>query len=255
MTHSLIPPSATHQNPIFPPNFSQNFTPDYSAAMLPFSATHSVFADMPTPLPPSLPKLKQLFNRLLQEKPLLNQGFIRLTAWDSHWIIWFNRLSHRPLVASFFKAVSRLGDGWLWAGATVFAALYLWATQNFIISFFAIYTCLLTSSVGYAIYKCLKTHTVRPRPYQVHQVIRLGERPLDVFSFPSGHTLQAVIFSMTLCHFVPVLGWVLVPFTFLVAVSRMILGLHYPTDVAMGALLGGILAKMGLGVGEKVFGL
>ncbi len=41
------------------------------------------------------------------------------------------------------------------------------------------------------IYKVLKIKTVRPRPYQVHQVIRLGEHPLDHFSFPSGHTLHA----------------------------------------------------------------
>lgn len=231
--------------------------PNTPVSMLPFSAHAPLLADMPSnlPLPPALPKLKQQFNRLLQHNPWLQQGFARLTAWDSQWVIWFNQFSHRPLIANCFKAVSRLGDGWIWAVATVFAGVYLTVTQDFTQAFFAIYTCLLTSSVGYTLYKYLKTHTVRPRPYQVHQVIRLGERPLDVFSFPSGHTLQAVIFNMTLCYFVPMLAWVLVPFTVLVAVSRMILGLHYPTDVMMGALLGLILAKVGLSLGVKVFGL
>lgn len=238
--------------------------PKNSVAVLPFSAQSvaTCIADMPKNLPPlpqtlpqTLPKLKQHFNQLLLNSPILLKGFLRLNAWDSKWIIWFNQFSHCPIVATVFKVVSRLGDGWIWAMATLFAGVYLTLTQNFTQSFFSVYTCLLTSSVGYTIYKFLKSHTVRPRPYQVHQVIRLGERPLDVFSFPSGHTLQAVIFSMTLCHFVPALAWVLVPFTLLVAVSRMILGLHYPTDVVMGALLGVGLAKVGLSLGESVFGL
>lgn len=235
--------------------------PKNSVAVLPFSAQSvaTCIADMPTqfptPLPATLPKLKQYFNQLLLNSPVLHKSFLRLNAWDSKWIIWFNQFSHHPQVATVFKGVSRLGDGWIWAMATLFAGVYLTVTQNFTQSFFAIYTCLLTSSVGYTIYKLLKTHTVRPRPYQVHQVIRLGERPLDVFSFPSGHTLQAVIFTLTLCHFVPALAWVLVPFTGLVAISRMILGLHYPTDVVMGALLGVVFAKVGLSLGKSVFGL
>ena len=78
-------------------------------------------------------------------------------------------------------------------------------------------------------------HTVRPRPYLAHQTITLGERPLDVFSFPSGHTLQAVLFTTMMGHQVPMMLWVLPPFTMLVALSRLVLGLHYPTDVLVGA--------------------
>lgn len=209
------------------------------------------FATLPTQfssqLPPSLPKLKRYFITQLDTKPNLRERYLRLQAWDSHWTIRANRLSHRPRVADFFQLISRLGDGWIWATATLVATVYLQFTlQNAWLTFWAIYSTLLTSKVGYLLYKFLKTHTVRPRPYQVHQVIRLGERPLDVFSFPSGHTLQAVIFTIMLCHFVPWLGWILLPFTLLVAVSRMILGLHYPTDVAMGAVLGLGLAQLGL---------
>lgn len=246
---------------------SQNLLSNRTPEMLPFSVTQftmPAILTMPIPLPPplpqalaqTLPKLKQGFNKLLQSHPRLNKGFLRLNDWDNRWIIWFNQLSHDPKVAGFFKAISRLGDGWIWGIATVFASGYLYATSHhFTHTFFAIYSCLFTSAVGYSVYKFLKNHTVRPRPYRVHPMIRLGERPLDVFSFPSGHTLQAVIFSIMLCHFVPVLGWVLIPFTGLVAVSRLILGLHYPTDVVMGAVLGVMFAKLGLGFGGKWFGV
>ena len=70
--------------------------------------------------------------------------------------------------------------------------------------------------------------------------------PLDRYSFPSGHTLHAVSFTtIALAHF-PELAIVLVPFALLVAVSRVVLGLHYPTDVAAGAVLGATLATIGL---------
>lgn len=72
-------------------------------------------------------------------------------------------------------------------------------------------------------------------------MIRLGERPLDHFSFPSGHTLHAVMTTTVLGYIQPVL--LMLPFTILVAVSRMILGLHYPSDVAVGAMIGGSVAS------------
>jgi undecaprenyl-diphosphatase len=49
-------------------------------------------------------------------------------------------------------------------------------------------------------------------------------------------------------HF-PELGWVLLPLAGLIAGSRVVLGLHYPTDVLAGAALGAALAELGLSVG------
>jgi undecaprenyl-diphosphatase len=62
--------------------------------------------------------------------------------------------------------------------------------------------------------------------------------PLDRFSFPSGHTLHAVSFSTVALFYYPQLGWLLVPFTLLVAASRIVLGLHYPSDVLVASVIG-----------------
>jgi undecaprenyl-diphosphatase len=62
--------------------------------------------------------------------------------------------------------------------------------------------------------------------------------PLDKFSFPSGHTLHAVAFTTLAWHYHPLLGMALMPFTCVVALSRIVLGLHYPSDVLAGALIG-----------------
>ena len=144
---------------------------------------------------------------------------------------------------------------WFWGMATVSMAI-LCGLQGQAGGLVAgkIVAVLLTSFCGYLLYKFLKLHTVRPRPYQVHQVIKLGERPLDVFSFPSGHTLQAVLFTMMLGSQTPMLLWILVPFTVLIAISRMVLGLHYPTDVLIGAGIGAVFATIGTKLSNYLLG-
>lgn len=71
-------------------------------------------------------------------------------------------------------------------------------------------------------------------------------KALDRFSFPSGHTLHAVAFSCVALAYYPALAPLLLPFTGLVAMSRPVLGLHYPSDVLAGALIGLLIAGASL---------
>jgi undecaprenyl-diphosphatase len=151
--------------------------------------------------------------------------------------VYLNHFSHSERIAAFFKIISRLGNGAFW----YLMLIVVWLIQGLVYTLQILYL-VLGSMVGTIIYKLLKTKTVRPRPYQVHQVIRLGEHPLDHFSFPSGHTLHAVMVTIVLGYVVPILLALMLPFTILVAISRMVLGLHYPSDVAVGALLGAMVA-------------
>lgn len=168
----------------------------------------------------------------------LKNAKIRMLDLDLKGCIYLNTFSRSERVTQFFKIISRLGDGMFWyvmLGA-------VWILQGLMFGLQMLYM-LLGGSVGTSIYKVLKKKTVRPRPYQVHQVIRLGERPLDHFSFPSGHTLHAVMATTVLGYVQPILLLFMLPFTVLVALSRMVLGLHYPSDVAVGALIGGTVAS------------
>ena len=86
--------------------------------------------------------------------------------------------------------------------------------------------------------------------------IRAWVAPLDEFSFPSGHTLHAVAFSLVALAHYPVLAWLLIPFTASVAVSRVVLGLHYPSDVLAATGIGAALASFSLWLvpGVSLFG-
>ena len=96
------------------------------------------------------------------------------------------------------------------------------------------------------VYRGLKVRTFRPRPYRFSQAITCNARPLDPYSFPSGHTLHAVAFTTIASARYPQLVWLLVPFTLLVALSRMVLGVHYPSDVFAGCSLGAFVAGISL---------
>jgi undecaprenyl-diphosphatase len=155
-----------------------------------------------------------------------------------------NALSRRPPVRRMFQVVSRLGDGIIWY--TLMLAMPLVAGR---VALRPALLMALTGILGVLIYKLLKQTLVRERPFITHSGISLHGAPLDRYSFPSGHTLHAVAFTwQAVAHF-PGLAWVLVPFTTLVAASRVVLGLHYPTDVLVGAALGALLAQLGLALG------
>lgn len=65
----------------------------------------------------------------------------------------------------------------------------------------------------------------------------LTEKP-DAFSFPSGHTSAAVAVAVALTGANPTMGLAASGFAFVVGISRIYLGAHYPLDVTAGALLG-----------------
>src|SRR5215475_6881257 len=104
----------------------------------------------------------------------------------------------------------------------------------------------LTGILGVALYKVLKRVFVRERPFITHSGISLAMAPLDRYSFPSGHTLHAVSFAWQLSAHFPELAWVVLPLAALIAASRVVLGLHYPSDVLAGAAIGAALAEAGL---------
>lgn len=163
----------------------------------------------------------------------------RMTELELPLCVLFNRVSQLKQVRALFATVSRAGDGiayWL-------SALALLAVQRSAALGFA-WRAAITHAICLAIYTAVKRRTSRPRPFEMRSEITLGTAPLDRYSFPSGHTMHAVAFAILLTAHCPGLGWVALPFAAMVGFSRLVLGLHYPTDVLAGAMIGGALAGL-----------
>lgn len=173
-------------------------------------------------------------SRLSLSLQQINQADVRLCQ-------FCNRQSKRFSVRHLFRIASRLGNGVFWYTLMIGLLLRFQAA-----AVPAVLHMLAVGLVGTVIYKFIKGKTLRPRPFNVYPTIICVGKTLDQFSFPSGHTLHAVAFSMVAVAYFPGLFWLVTPFAVLVALSRPILGLHYPSDVLAGAALGAVIAGVSL---------
>jgi undecaprenyl-diphosphatase len=150
----------------------------------------------------------------------------------------FNSVVTRTRLLRTFRIASRLGDGIIWY--TLIACLALFFGDD---GRRTALRCAFAGGTGLLLYRGLKGVLVRERPFITHSSIVCAGRALDRFSFPSGHTLHAVSFTLLICSAMPILLLLLMPLAVLIALSRVVLGLHYPSDVLAGGALG---ASLGL---------
>ena len=152
---------------------------------------------------------------------------------------WLHGAAAQKWVVLLLASVSRFGDGWIWYGVVV--ALPIVAGGGGTAASIRLIT---VGAVDLLVYVVIKRWVRRPRPFVACSDFRACARTLDEYSFPSGHTLHAVAFSVVLCAYWPQVGWVVWPFAVLVALSRTVLGLHYVSDVIAGAALGALIAEV-----------
>lgn len=154
-------------------------------------------------------------------------------ALDSKLCVKVSHTGQYRIIRSAFRTISRMGDGMFWY--TLMLVIAMTQGQS---GLYAVLHMLTAGLSGTLVYKWLKQRTSRPRPFQVRQDVLLSGTPLDYFSFPSGHTLHAVAFGAVAVQYYPQLLPVIFPFVMLVGMSRVVLGLHYPSDVLAGAAIG-----------------
>lgn len=154
----------------------------------------------------------------------------------------FCLLSRIRLLTSVFKTASRLGDWPLWAALGI-CVLLLGGPQGRL----SLLAGGLAVGISVIIFKLLKHRIGRPRPFETWEQLPCLLAPPDKFSFPSGHTMTAFAIYGAFSVLLPAIALFILPAAVLIALSRVFLGVHYPSDVLAGGLLG---TAIGYGVAQ-----
>lgn len=154
-------------------------------------------------------------------------------AGDRKVMLRLNQWAAPLWIRKWMVLATRAGDGWLWI-AIAFILLLAGGSQRFV----AIGSAFVSMFVGQIVFLLLKRWTGRERPCATEQHCWARLLPPDRFSFPSGHTITAFAIAVPLGLNYPTLLAGLIFCAMSIAASRVLLGLHYLSDVLAGILIG-----------------
>lgn len=154
---------------------------------------------------------------------------------DINAFTWFVKYKHRDAIIKIARTVSITADGPLYVLAGgVFLYLQNWDVAKLMA------LCFLVERICYKVFKRMFK---RNRPPEAIPGFKSAVIPSDQFSFPSGHTSAAFMVACIFTYFFPLIGIILLPWALCVATARVVLGVHFPSDVVAGAAMGcGIFA-------------
>ncbi|MBP1993599.1 phosphatase PAP2 family protein [Paenibacillus eucommiae] len=150
---------------------------------------------------------------------------------------WVNQRIRHSFLDFFFNKLTHLGGASITIGVSLILCLFGSGTLRLV--GFQSLLALIISHIPVALFK--KKYP-RLRPYLVLPETRTGKNPLADHSFPSGHTTAIFSVTVPLAVAFPLWGMILLPIAFLVGISRIYLGLHYPSDCLAGCLIGSATA-------------
>jgi undecaprenyl-diphosphatase len=165
------------------------------------------------------------------------QAMRNYIAARDHWLMYrLNNWRAPRWIRLWMICATRGGDGWLWY-ALGLAVLFFGGEQRFSAAGAA--GC--AAALGTVIFLLLKRKTGRRRPCAIAPHCWARLLPPDQFSFPSGHTITAFAVGVPLALHYPTLAGGLMFCATSIAISRIVLGMHFLSDVIAGALIGVLL--------------
>lgn len=153
---------------------------------------------------------------------------------DENILLWIQNNLRNDTLTSFFKLITSLGDGgFIWV---IFTIILLLCNKTKKIGIMSAITLILASIMNNLI---LKEIFERTRPYEVVEGLNSVIGNMNSFSFPSGHTASSFAMATVLYRQLPFkFGILAIVLAILIGFSRMYLGVHYPSDVCVGILIG-----------------
>jgi undecaprenyl-diphosphatase len=150
------------------------------------------------------------------------------------------RRVHRWRAPRWFRILTvfatRSGDGWLWYALGLILVIYGGEHR-----WLALGAGIFAAATGIFLFRALKRTSRRKRPYEIEPHCWAAILPPDKYSFPSGHSITAFAVAMSIGLFYPQLEICLLVAALLIAASRIILGMHFLSDVIAGSAIGAAL--------------
>lgn len=156
-----------------------------------------------------------------------------LRGGDISTFLWINQANRSSFYDWILPKITQLGG----AASSIICALALLLNKS---DFWhqAGVNMALSLSLSHLIVQILKRFVRRRRPYQVIDGVFTGLKLYKDASFPSGHSTAAFCMATVLSAAVPSYLLIFYSIALIVALSRVYLGMHYPSDIVMGAGIG-----------------
>ncbi len=154
---------------------------------------------------------------------------------DGNILLWIQENIRQDYMNGFWKLITSLGNsGWFWIALSVLLLVFPNTRKAGLLALLSMAFCALITNV------CLKNLIARPRPYtQIPELIRLIG-PQSDWSFPSGHTTASFASAFSYLYGLPQKKYAVPGFLLatMIAFSRLYVGVHYPTDILGGLIIG-----------------
>lgn len=172
---------------------------------------------------------------------------LRIAEWDREIILWIQENLRRDVLTDFFYTFTRLGNyGRLWIGIILLVFLFGAYRNSAIIAVFSLASTFLVVDF------IIKPIVSRTRPYMALEHLSRLVPVEKSFSFPSGHAATAFAVAYVMVRKIPFrYGISCITLAILMAFSRVYVGVHYPSDVIFGAIVGIIIGEISIQVGNR----
>jgi undecaprenyl-diphosphatase len=165
---------------------------------------------------------------------------------DSGILLWIQEVVRNPILNPIVTFITHLGDaGMIWMAVTAVLLVIPKTRKIGVCCFFGLLVMFIVNNL------VIKNAVARIRPYEVIEGLeRLVEKPVD-YSFPSGHTSAGITAAYVITRMAKKKRYAIpaIILAVLIGLSRLYVGVHYPTDVMGGALLGLLYGELGYRIG------
>ncbi len=167
---------------------------------------------------------------------------------DGNILLWIQEYIRNDFLTPIFKFITTLGDaGMIWIAIAVILL--------FVKQYRKVGLMVGGSLLGSLVFNngLIKNLVARPRPYRMIEALTIIIPEPGEFSFPSGHTSSSFAAGVVLYLMLPKkYGVPAMILAFLIGISRLYVGVHYPTDVLGGMVMGTVLAVATVKITELI---